>query len=234
MIAPLAPYAIKGAIWYQGESNADRPYHYRHVLAAMIKNWRDTFGQGDFPFLIVELAPFMDIRTEPVDEEWAVVRESQQWVANNLAKVDTVSIVDVGDVKDIHPVKKQPVGERLATAARVHAYGETIAPAGPEFDSVTFNGNEAIVKFKNVGTGLIAKDGEIKGFTIVGEDKKFHNAKARIDGETVIVSADDVAAPQAVRFGWANFPVVNLWNKDGHPASPFRTDQWEVVKQSAK
>ena len=234
MIAPLAPFAIKGAIWYQGESNADRPYHYRHVLAAMIKNWRDTFGHGDFPFLIVELAPFIDEKRDSSGETWAVVRESQQWVAGELPKVDTVSITDVGDEKDIHPQDKQPVGERLANAARVLAYGEQIVPAGPEFESISFNGNQAIVKFTNIGIGLVAKDGDLKGFTVAGDDKKFHEAKAQIEGETVVVTADDVTAPKAVRFGWANFPVVNLWNKDGFPASPFRTDDWEVIKQDAK
>jgi sialate O-acetylesterase len=234
MIAPLAPYAIKGAIWYQGESNADRPHNYRHVLAGMIKSWRDTFGQGDFPFLIVELAPFTQIVDEPVDQEWAVVRESMQWVANNSPKVDTISIVDVGDERDIHPQKKQPVGARLAIAARALAYGEKITPAGPEYDSATFKGSQASVNLKNVGAGLEAKDGELKGFTIAGEDRKFHKANARIDGETIIVSADAVPAPKAVRFGWANYPVVNLWNKDGLPASPFRTDDWPVINQDAK
>lgn len=234
MIAPLAPFGVKGAIWYQGESNADRPYNYRHVLAAMIKNWRDTFGQGDFPFLIVELAPFTPIVKDPVDQEWAVVRESMQWIANKLPNVDTVSIVDVGDEKDIHPQQKQPVGERLARAARAMAYGEKIAPAGPEYASSTINGQQVVIKFKNVGGGLVAKDGELIGFTIAGEDKKFVHATAKIEGDTIVVSSDKVPAPKAVRFGWANYPVVNLWNKEGQPASPFRTDDWPVVKQDAK
>jgi sialate O-acetylesterase len=142
--------------------------------------------------------------------------------------------VDVGDEKDIHPQQKQPVGERLARAARAMAYGEKIAPTGPEYDSVAFSGSQAIIKFKNVGGGLEAKEGELKGFTIAGEDKKFHNATARIEGQTIVVTCDKVAAPKAVRFGWANFPVVNLWNKDGLPASPFRTDDWPVIKQSVK
>lgn len=234
MISPLAPFGVKGAIWYQGESNADRPYNYRHVLSAMIKSWRDTFSQGDFPFLIVELAPFTGIVKEPVDQEWAVVRESMQWIANTVPNVDTVSIVDVGDERDIHPQKKEPVGARLAIAARAMAYGEKITPAGPEFASAAFSGNQATIKFKNVGAGLEAKDGELKGFTIAGEDKKFYNATAKIVGETVVVTCEQVAAPQAVRFGWANYPVVNLWNKDGLPASTFRTDDWKVVKQDSK
>lgn len=234
MIAPLAPYGVKGAIWYQGESNADRPYNYRHVLAAMIKDWRDTFGQGDFPFFIVELAPFTGIVKDPVDQEWAVVRESMQWIANKVPHVDTVSIVDVGDEKDIHPQQKRPVGERLARAARAMAYGEKIVPAGPEYESASFQEGKAVIKFKNVGGGLEAKAGELTGFTIAGEDMKFFNATAKIDGQTVVVSSDKVAAPKAVRMGWANYPLVNLWNRDGFPASPFRTDDWKVVKQDVK
>jgi sialate O-acetylesterase len=234
MIAPLAPCAIKGAIWYQGEGNADRPYHYRHVLSAVINDWRATFGQPELPFFIVELAPYMKIVDEPTDQTWSTVRESMQWIANHLPMVDTVSIVDVGDEKDIHPKQKQPVGARLAIAARAHVYGEKITPAGPEFESVSFLGNQAIVKLKNVGSGLEARDGELKGFTLAGDDKKFHKASARIEGDTVVVTCDAVPAPKAVRFGWANYPVVNLWNKDGLPASTLRSDDWEVAGQSAK
>ncbi|MFN0018538.1 MAG: sialate O-acetylesterase [Pirellulaceae bacterium] len=234
MIAPLASFGVKGAIWYQGESNADRPYNYRHVLSAMIKSWRDTFGQGDLPFFIVELAPFTPIVKEPVDQEWATVRESMQWIASKLPNVDTVSIVDVGDERDIHPQKKQPVGERLARAARAMAYGEKITPAGPEYDSAAFGEGKVVIKFKNVGGGLEAKGGELTGFTIAGEDKQFYNATAKIEGETVVVTCDKVAAPKSVRFGWANYPVVNLWNKDGLPASTFRTDDWTVKNQDSK
>ena len=246
MIAPLANFGVKGAIWYQGESNADRPYNYRHVLAAMIKSWRETFAQGDFPFFIVELAPFTAIVDGPVDQEWATVRESMQWIANKVPNVDTVSINDVGDEKDIHPQQKRPVGERLARAARAMAYGEKIVPAGPEFDSATFSGAQAVIKLKNVGAGLEAKEGELKGFTIAGENKVFHKATAKIVSETrakdgveykadfIVVTCDQVPSPKAVRFGWANYPVVNLWNKDGLPASTFRTDDWPVKQQDSK
>jgi len=182
----------------------------------------------------VELAPFTPIVKEPVDQDWSTVRESMQWIANKVPNVDTVSIVDVGDEKDIHPQKKQPVGERLARAARAMAYGEKITPAGPEYASATFEGSKAVIKFKNVGQGLEAKDGDLKGFTIAGEDKAFYNAIAKIEGETVVVTCDKVTAPKAVRFGWANYPVVNLWNKDGLPASTFRTDDWKVTKQDSK
>ncbi len=234
MIAPLAPFAVKGAIWYQGESNASQPYCYRHVLAAVIKNWRDTFNCGEFPFLIVELAPYMPIVKEPVDQEWAVVRESMQWIGKNVPNTATVSIVDIGDEKDIHPQQKQPVGERLAIAARVMTYGEKITPAGPQFESLKIEGNKAIIHFKNIGGGLEAKGGELTGFTLAGADKKFHLAKATIEGDTVVVTSDEVPSPEAVRFGWANFPLVNLWNKDGLPAHPFRTDDWRVINQDVK
>lgn len=234
MIAPLAPFGIKGAIWYQGESNADRPHHYRHVLANVVKSWRETFDQEDLPFLIVELAPFTPIVNEPVDQEWAVVRESMQWVAATLPGVDTVSTTDVGDERDIHPQRKQPVGERLARAARARVYGEKIVPAGPEFEKAAFDGGRAVASFTNVGGGLESRDGELKGFTVAGDDKKFHPGKAVIEGATVVVTSDQVPAPKAVRYGWANHPVVNLWNTDGVPASPFRTDNWPVIKQDAR
>lgn len=234
IIAPLVPFGVKGAIWYQGESNESRPYNYRHVLSAVIKNWRETFGHGDFPFLIVELAPFKKIETEPVDQTWAVVRESMQWIAKNVPNTATVSIVDVGDEKDIHPRRKQPVGERLAIAARAMAYGEAITPAGPQLEKATFEGNKATISFKNVGSGLEVKGDELTGFTIAGDDKKFYNAKATLDGDKVIVTSEHVANPKAVRFGWADYPVVNLWNKDGLPAHPFRTDDWEVIGQNVK
>jgi sialate O-acetylesterase len=233
MIAPLAPYAIKGAIWYQGESNAYAPFAYRHVLGSMIADWRKTFGQPELPFLIVELAPFTQIMAEPSDQDWPVVRESMQVLAKEMPKVATVSIVDVGDQKDIHPQQKQPVGARLALAAKKVAYGQDIVSAGPQFESLSINGNKAIIKFKNAGEGLELRGDALTGFTLAGEDKKFHNAQATIEGDTVVVTCEQVPNPVAVRFGWANFPVVNLWNKNGLPAHPFRTDDWPVAKQDA-
>lgn len=234
MIAPLAPFGIKGAIWYQGETNTDRPYHYRHVLATMIEDWRKTFGQGNFPFLMVELAPFTHISPEPIDQEWAVLRESQQWVASRLPNVETVSIFDLGHETNIHPPMKQPVAERLSNAARALAYGEKIIPTGPKYESVSFKGNRAFIKLKNIGKGLVTKGGEVKGFTVAGEDKKFQFAQAKIKGNMIIVESDKVAMPKAVRFGWANYPIMDLWNKDGLAASPFRTDDWPVIRQDLK
>lgn len=234
MIAPLAPLAIRGAIWYQGESNADRAVQYRKLLPAMIKNWRDTFGQGDFPFLMVQLAPFMKIEEGPTDSAWAELRDAQLFVTKTVPKVGLAVITDVGDEKDIHPPQKGPVGARLALAARGIAYGEKLVYSGPVFDKLVVSGAQAIVHFQHVGAGLEARGGELSGFTIAGQDKKFFKATARIEGDTVVVTSDQVAAPVAVRFGWANYPVVNLWNKDGLPASPFRSDDFPVTTQDKK
>jgi len=234
MVAPLAPYGVKGAIWYQGESNADRAVQYRALLPAMIKSWRDTFGQGEFPFLVVQLAPFMAITNEPTDSAWAELRDAQLYTARNVPNAGLAVITDVGDEKDIHPQKKEPVGARLALAARAIAYGEKIPYSGPLYDSMTVDGNKAVLSFKHVGAGLEAREGDLKGFTIAGEDKKFQNANAKIEGDKIVVWSDKVEKPAAVRFGWANYPVVNLWNKDGLPASPFRTDNFELTTQTKK
>ncbi len=234
MIAPLAPFAIRGAIWYQGESNADRAYQYRKLLPAMIKNWRDTFGQGEFPFLIVQLAPFMDITPEPTDSAWAELRDAQLYTAKTVPIAAQAVITDVGEEKDIHPPKKEPVGVRLALAARALSYGEKIEYSGPVFDKLIVSGDKAIVQFQHVGGGLVAKDDDLKGFTIAGEDRKFYNANAKIEAGVVVVSSDKVPKPIAVRYGWANYPVVNLWNKDGLPATPFRTDDFPVTTQEKK
>jgi len=228
MIAPLAPFAMKGAIWYQGESNADRAWQYRKLLPAMIKNWRETLKQDDLTFLIVQLAPFMNIDNKPQDTPWAQLRDAQLYTSQTVPHTGMAVITDVGDEKDIHPQKKQPVGARLALAARALAYGEKIEYSGPAFDKMTVSGEKAMLQFKHVGGGLVAKGGELTGFTIAGEDKEFQNATAKIEGDTVVVSSEKVTKPAAVRFGWANFPVVNLWNKEDLPASPFRTDDWQV------
>lgn len=229
MIAPLIPYAIKGAIWYQGESNAGKAYAYRKLFPTMIQNWRDDWKQGDFPFLFVQLAPFMAIASEPQESAWAELREAQLLTTQHLKNAGMAVITDVGDPKDIHPRKKGPVGSRLAMAARGIAYGEKIEYAGPVFDKLTVKDGKAVLSFKHVGKGLEAKDGALVGFTIAGADRRFHNAKAEIQGDRVLVWSEQVTAPVAVRFGWANCPVVNLWNKDGLPASPFRTDDFQTV-----
>jgi len=225
MIHPLQPYAIRGAIWYQGESNAGRAEEYKTLFPVMIQSWRDSWKQGDFPFLFVQLAPYHAISKEPTDTDWARLREAQLQTLK-LPRTGMAVITDVGDEKDIHPRKKEPVGARLALAARDIAYGEKITCSGPEYESLKVADGKAILGFKHIGRGLEARDGELTGFTIAGPDKQFHNAKARIQGDKVIVWSEEVKEPVAVRFGWANYPVVNLWNKDGLPASPFRTDDW--------
>ncbi len=228
MITPLAPYAIKGAIWYQGESNAGRAYQYRTLFPAMIKNWRDLWGQGDFAFLFVQLAPFMAIVNEPHESAWAELREAQLLTLKASPKTGMAVITDVGDPVDIHPKAKEPVGARLALAARAIAHGERIVYSGPVYKSMAVTGDKAVLTFDHVGGGLAA-DGELKGFAIAGEDQKFVNAQAKLDGNKVVVWAASVSKPVAVRFGWANCPVVNLANKEGLPATPFRTDDFAML-----
>ena len=216
MLAPVIPYAIKGAIWYQGESNAMQSKQYRTLFPAMIADWRARWKQGDFPFFFVQIAPF---NGQPPE-----IREAQFLTLAKVKNTAMAVTTDVGDAKDIHPRKKEPVGQRLALAARAMTYGEKIEYSGPLYDSMLTKNGKAAISFKHVGGGLVAKDGELKGFTIAGEDGKFVPAQAKIQGSTVVVSAEGVAHPKAVRYGWANVPDVNLFNKEGLPASPFRTD----------
>lgn len=235
MLAPLARYTIRGGIWYQGESNAGQAMRYRALMPAMIENWRRDWGIRDFPFGIVQLAPFMAIKPEPSESNWAALREAQTLTITAIPNVFVAVITDVGDEKDIHPRRKQPVGERLALGARKVAYGENLVASGPTFKSLSVQDGKAVLQFDNVGAGLEARStdsagkpapaGKVVGFAVAGADGKFVNAEATITGpNTLTVSAPQVAAPVAVRFGWADYPVVNLWNKDGLPAVPFRTD----------
>jgi sialate O-acetylesterase len=230
MIHPIVPYAIEGAIWYQGESNAGRAYEYRTLFPAMIRNWRDAWGRGDFPFLLVQLAPFMKIEEQPNDSAWAELREAQLMSTQVLRNVGMAVITDVGDEDDIHPKAKEPVGQRLALAGLALAYGKDVCYSGPTLREATFEDGKAILTFDHTCGGLVAKDGSLTGFTIAGEDRKLVNASAEIVSEdTIEVTSPEVPHPAAVRFGWANFPVVNLWNEGGLPASPFRTDAWPGV-----
>jgi sialate O-acetylesterase len=229
MIAPLVPYGIKGAIWYQGESNASKAFEYRTLMPTMITDWRTQFKQGDFPFYMVQLAPFMAIDKEPKDSAWAELREAQFLTSQKLPHTGQAVITDVGDEKDIHPRKKEPIGARLALLARANAYGEKIVANGPIYQALKIDGNKAIVSFTSVGAGLEAKGEKLTGFALAGADKVFHHATATIEGDKVVVTCDKVKEPVAVRFGWANYPVVNLWNKDGLPATPFRTDDFPMV-----
>jgi sialate O-acetylesterase len=217
MIAPLQPYAIAGAIWYQGEANSGRAAEYQKLFPAMIQNWRQAWGQGEFPFLFVQIAPHQRMSPE--------IREAQLLSWQKVPKTAMAVITDIGNETDIHPTQKEPVGARLALAARAIAYGEKITYSGPTHDSMKVEGARAILSFKHIGSGLMAKGGDLKGFTIAGEDGKFTSATAVIEGDKVVVSGSEVAKPVAVRYGWANTPDVNLFNKEGLPASPFRTDR---------
>lgn len=234
MIAPLIPYSIKGAIWYQGEANAGRAEQYRSLFADMIRNWRKDWNEPDLSFLCVQLAPYQAIKEQPAESAWAELREAQLLTTQTLPKTGMAVITDVGDAKDIHPTKKKPVGERLALAARGIAYGEKITYSGPIISGIEVLGDKATLSFSNVGQGLEARDGALKGFAICGEDHKFVWADAVIQGDKVVVSSPAVPKPMAVRFGWADCPVLNLWNKDGLPATPFRTDDFPMITAGKK
>jgi sialate O-acetylesterase len=224
MIAPLVPFSIKGAIWYQGESNAGRAIQYRTLLPTMIRDWRNRFEVGEFPFLIVQLASFQDSKPQPADSSWAELREAQSLAAKTVGHSATASAIDIGEARDIHPKNKQEVGRRLALAARAIGYGEDVEYEGPTFKSMNVQGSRAILHFDHVGGGLEAKGGELKGFAIAGADGKFVWGEATIDGDTVIVSSPKIDHPTGVRYAWADNPVANLYNKAGLPANPFRTD----------
>ena len=214
-IAPLQPYAIRGAIWYQGESNSSRGQQYRTLFPAMISSWRRAWGQGDFPFLFVQITPHRNMTPE--------VREAQRVTTETTQNTAMAVTTDIGHPTDIHPKQKQPIGERLALAARSLAYEEDIEFSGPTYDSMSVEGNRVIINFKHLGGGLVAKDGELKGFFVYDKDKEVAGT-AKIEGDTIAVSSDEISAPVGVRYGWANVPDINLYNKAGLPASPFKTD----------
>jgi len=225
MVAPLINYTIKGVIWYQGEANATRAAEYTNLQPAMIADWRGKWKEGDIPFLYVQLPGFMDYNYLPSESQWAELREAQ---LKSLAVPNTAMVVaiDLGEWNDIHPDRKKEVGGRLALAAEKIAYGENIVYAGPLFQSSTIEGNKIILSFTNIGSGLITNDGEELGeFAIAGADKKFVWAKAKIDGDKVIVWSDEIINPKYIRYAWADDPVnPNLCNKEGLPAPPFRTE----------
>ncbi len=232
MISPLLPMTIKGAIWYQGEHNAGRAYEYRKLFPNMIRDWRKHFNQGDFPFLFVQLANFQKAEEEPVESNWAELREAQSMTLNNTPNTGMAVIIDIGDADDIHPTNKQDVGNRLAMSALSKVYNKEYA-ASPTYESMKVKKNVVYVKFNEIGKGLIVKSkyGYVNGFAVAGVDKKFHWAKAYIkDNNTVVVESDAVASPVAVRYAWANNPDdVNLYNSAGLPVDPFRTDDWPGV-----
>ncbi|MBC8004262.1 MAG: 9-O-acetylesterase [Verrucomicrobia bacterium] len=232
MLNPIIPYGIKGAIWYQGESNADRAKQYQRVFPSMIQDWRNHWKQGDFGFHFVSLANYMPATQQPGESAWAELREAQ---TKTLALPNTgmALAIDLGVANDIHPRNKQDVGKRLALSALKTTYGKDIVHSGPMYQSVKIDGNKALISFTETGSGLTTnnKYGYINCFSIAGADRKFVWARATIaDDHTVIVYSDEVKNPVAVRFGWANNPDdLNLYNKEGLPANPFRTDDWPGI-----
>jgi sialate O-acetylesterase len=237
MINPLIPYAMRGAIWYQGETNAGRAYQYRKAFPLMITDWRKRWGNGNFPFYFVQLASFnAENGNSKKGSTWAELREAQ---TQTLAFPNTGMAVttDIGNATDIHPKNKQDVGKRLAAIALRNVYGKNIVSGGPVYQFMKVSGNTATLTFTNTGSGLIAKgnNGKLSGFEVAGEDKLFYPATATIVGNTVVLSSPAVAHPAAVRFGWADDAGMdNLFNKEGFPASPFRTDAWKGITENAK
>ncbi|MBU4461410.1 MAG: sialate O-acetylesterase, partial [Verrucomicrobia bacterium] len=218
MIAPLVPYAIRGAIWYQGESNSGRAKQYETLFPVMIGSWRQVWGQGDFPFLFVQIAPHQGMVPE--------IREAQLVSWQTTPNTAMAVITDVGEEKDIHPVKKVPVGARLALAARALAHGEKVVYSGPVFRAMSVQGNRAILEFAHTGSGLVAAEGGLKDFTVApAGSTNFVPAQAVIESGRVVVTSPGVAAPGVVRYGWSNWFVGSLFNKEGLPATPFRTDR---------
>lgn len=225
VIAPLIPYAIRGAIWYQGESDTAGAGRYLPLLKAIITGLRTDWGEGDFPFLIVQLAPFLKRAEAPMESGLAELREAQREASLSIPNVGLAVITDAGDETDLHPRDKEIVGERLALLARSMAYGEVVEAVGPTYERMTIEAGTIVLHFQNVDGGLEVRGGkDLTGFTIVGDDGKVVNATAVIRGDTIVVSAPETPHPTAVRYGWADYPDGNLWNHAGLPASPFRTD----------
>jgi sialate O-acetylesterase len=240
MVAPLIPYAIKGIIWYQGESNADKiaqALEYPTLFPRMISDWRERWGQGDFPFLFVQLPNFNALAKTPSEGIWPWLREAQLKTLS-LPNTGMAVTIDIGDPATIHPTDKWYVAQRLALVARHVAYGQGLVYSGPMYDSMTVEENDIRIKFKDIGSEMTlasppAVDGksppaptELTGFGIAGADQNFVWAKAILDGDTVVVSSDKIEHPVAVRYDWGQNPYGNLYNKQGLPTSPFRTDDW--------
>lgn len=225
MISPLVPYAVRGAIWYQGETNAHlaEAHLYRSLFPALIQDWRAHWRVGPFPFLFVQLANF---RKTPEGSEWPELREAQLMTLG-VRNTGMAVTIDIGNPEDIHPKNKQDVGKRLALAARALAHGEDLVYSGPVFRRVTTEGTGLRVWFDHVGGGLESREGDLTGFEVAGADRRFVSASARIDSGNVVVSSPEVERAVAVRYGWSGSPVCNLYNAEGLPASPFRSDDWE-------
>ncbi len=233
MIAPLIPYGISGCIWYQGESNTGDASSYRTLFSTMISNWRNEWKQGDFPFLFVQLAPFLKREDAPTESAWAELREAQRLTSEQVRNTGMTVTTDVGEEGEILPRQKEVVGERLAALARKLIFRHVVEASGPAFRGVLFEGGKGILTFAHAESGLEARNGVLTGFTIAGEDKIFVKADAGIEEGRVLVSSPKVPNPVAIRYGWADYPTGNLWNKAGFPASPFRTDNFELRRKAS-
>ena len=231
MVNPLVPYAIEGVLWYQGEANVWRANQYKKAFPLMIQDWRTKWNQGNFPFYYVQLSTFDEFGgNSKKGSRWAELREAQSETLK-IPNTGMAVTTDIGNAKDIHPTNKQDVGLRLAAIALNNVYGKKQVFSGPTYKSQEINGNQIILTFENIGTGLSKpNNSELKGFEIAGADKVFYSAKAIIKDNKIIVSGDQVQKPVAVRYGWADDDTeINLFNKEKFPASPFRTDNWEMI-----
>ncbi|WP_045687452.1 sialate O-acetylesterase [Hymenobacter sp. AT01-02] len=227
MIAPLIPFALKGVLWYQGESNADRATQYRTLFPALIQDWRARWQQGPLPFLFVQLAGYMYDEAQPATTAWAELREAQRFTSLSVPKTGMAVALDLGNADDIHPRNKLDVGHRLALVARRVAYGETaVVASGPTFEKLTTTGNRLTLTFGNTGRGLVLKPGATPPFAVAGPDRHFVWARAEVSGTTIVLQADGVPNPVAVRYAWGNNRPATLYNQEGLPASPFRSDIW--------
>lgn len=237
MIAPIAPCKIKGVLWYQGESDTQFDYLYGGLLSTLISDWRSSFGVGDLPFIVIQLPNFLELQTNPVQNEpWAVIREGQLSTVYTEENVGLVTSIDIGDAADIHPKNKQDLGKRSALCALGNFYGKDIEHSGPFYSGMSKEDNKIRISFSNADSGLMVGEkqglepvselsgGTLKGFAIAGDDGNFVWADAVIEGQTVVVSSESIADPVAVRYSWASNPLGNLYNRRGLPASPFRTD----------
>jgi sialate O-acetylesterase len=234
MINPFLSVAIKGVLWYQGESNNSRAYQYRELFPLMINDWRTKFKRPQLPFLYVQLANFQAVSQTPVDATWAELREAQA-MALKLPHTGMAVAIDIGETADIHPKNKQDVGNRLALLALKKVYKKDIIAEGPVYKNSNVKNDKMVLSFQPSGSALKTCNGkELKGFAVAGEDKKFYWAKAEIHGNSIVVFSDKVKNPVAVRYAWANNPVCNLANEAGLPASPFRTDQWPGITVNKK
>jgi sialate O-acetylesterase len=225
-IRPVQPYAIRGAIWYQGEANLGEAYNYRFLLPVLVKSWRDLWQQGDFPFLVAQQQSFGDAKGMQLTAE---MRESQFFAVRSMTNAGIAVTADRGNSK--HPYDKQPVGARLALVARAVAYKEKLVYEGPLFEKATVAGDMVRIRLGNLGGGLVVKNDVLTGFSIAGEDRQFVDAEAVLDGNEIVVSSPLVAKPVAVRYGWSDPAKMSLYNKEGLPAFPFRTDDFPLTSQ---